>query len=271
MQARPAFIVLPATCAAAQTPAFQGPAAAQVPARHRDSRRRRRQPEPGLARPGVGYGAEGRCGDLGNRRPGLLSVRGGRPGAIVREYRQRATASVQRLLPQGLLRAEVVGRASWPVPASEGVNVWPGDTIPDQQSHFRNSRRTGLNGHARASSQMAVGPFRLVVRNDSGQDKTESRLQDERRGDDFNENEFRTLCTSSGGSGRCWYQWMHGTGCGRSIFPGPRPETRPETREGLFAKQDIPARCARRQRRPCAQPGPQQEEALQERRRSEGV
>ena len=46
-----------------------------------------------------------------------------------------------------------------------------------------NSRRTGLNGHARAYSKTAVSPFRLVLRSDSSQDKAESRLQDERRRD----------------------------------------------------------------------------------------
>ena len=96
-----------------------GPAAAQVPPRDRDRERRRRQPEPLHARPGARNGAEGRRRALrhlhqhqqdrkrrrqgaevlhrGDRRQGLLPLQSGRPGAVVREHRQRTAPPVQHL------------------------------------------------------------------------------------------------------------------------------------------------------------------------------
>ena len=90
--------------------------------------------------------------------------------------------------------------------------------------------RIRRNGHGRASSKMAVSPFRQAVRSDSGQDKTESWLQNEKRRDEFYENQFKTLYLGSGGSGGYRYQWRHVTSCRNSIFPEPRP--------GLFKKQE---------------------------------
>ena len=99
-----------------------GPAAAQVPPRHRHRERRRRQPEPRTRatrrskwrrRPtwciytiSTNITRTETDGDkvlkyltVGDRRPGVLPVQGGGPGAVVREHRQRTAPPVQHLLP----------------------------------------------------------------------------------------------------------------------------------------------------------------------------
>src|ERR1019366_4403769 len=86
------------------------------------------------------------------------------------------------------------------------------------------------------------------------------------------ENEFTTRSLGSSGWSRYCNQRRYGTRRGGSIVAGPRTATATATtRAGLLEEQDLPTRYARRQERPYAQPGPQQEEALQKGRRQQSI
>src|ERR1035438_6145640 len=84
------------------------------------------------------------------------------------------------------------------------------------------------------------------------------------------ENEFTARYLGSSGWSRYCNQRRHSTRRRGSVVAGPRTATA-TTRAGLLEEQDLPTRYARRQERPYAQPGPQQEEALQKGRRQQSI
>src|ERR1017187_5571964 len=86
------------------------------------------------------------------------------------------------------------------------------------------------------------------------------------------ENESTARYLGSSAWSRYCNQRRYGTRRGGSIVAGPRTATATATtRAGLLEEQDLPTRYARRQERPYAQPGPQQEEALQKGRRQQSI